>query len=131
MIEQEGVDIAELRKLYPEQYADRDIFDIVCNVAFKQKTLSRKDRAGRVREQKLLDRYHGEARRVLEILLDTYATHGIIAFENQDALKVSEIAQIGTPVFIKTTLFGGSANFKSLIHEIEDIFYQPVLQYTA
>ena len=131
LIEQEGVDIAELRKLYPEQYADRDIFDIVCNVAFKQKTLSRKDRAGRVREQKLLDRYHGEARRVLEILLDTYATHGIIAFENQDALKVSEIAQIGTPVFIKTTLFGGSANFKSLIHEIEDIFYQPVLQYTA
>lgn len=129
LIEKEGIDISELRKLYPHQFADRDIFDIICNVAFQQQMLSRKDRAGRVKEKKLLDRYSGDARRVLEILLDTYAKHGIIAFENQDSLRVSEIAQIGTPIFIKTTLFGGTDNYKSLIHEIEDIFYQPVQQY--
>ena len=129
LIEQEGIDLNELRSLYPEQYADRDIFDIVCNVAFQQQTISRKDRAGRVKEKRLLERYSGDARRVLEILLDTYATHGILAFENQDALKVSEIAEIGTPIFIKSTLFGGPANYKSIIKEIENIFYQPVQQY--
>ena len=126
LIEKEGIDIAELRKLYPDQFADRDIFDIICNVAFKQQMLSRKDRAARVKEKKLLEKYSGDARRVLEILIDKYAKEGILAFENQDALKVSEIAKIGTPIFIKMTLFGGSANYKSVINEIEHIFYQPV-----
>ena len=129
LIEKEGIDLAELRRLYPEQFDGRDIFDIVCNVAFKQQMMTRKDRAGRVKEKKLLDKYSGDARRVLEILIDTYATQGILAFENQNALKVSEIAKIGTPIFIKTTLFGGSANYKSLINEIENIFYQPEQHY--
>ena len=91
--------------------------------------LSRKDRAGRVKEKKILERYSGDARRVLEILLDTYAKQGILAFENQEALKVSELSKIGTPIFIKTTLFGGAANYKSIIKEIENIFYQPVSTY--
>ena len=129
IVQNEGIDLTELRKLYPDQFADRDIFDIICNVAFKQQMMTRKDRAGRVKEKKLLERYSGDARRVLEILIDTYATEGILAFENQNALKVSEIAEIGTPFFIKTTLFGGSANYKSLISEIESIFYQPDSQY--
>ena len=124
LVEKEGIDLAELRKLYPEQFDGRDIFDIICNVAFKQPMMTRKDRAGRVKEKKLLDRYSGDARRVLEILIDKYANEGILAFENQDALKVSEIANIGTPIFIKTTLFGGTNNYKSLINEIEGIFYQ-------
>ena len=128
LVEKEGINLSELRKLYPEQFDGRDIFDIICNVAFKQPMMSRKERAGRVKEKKLLDKYSGDARRVLEILLDTYAEQGILAFENQDALKVSEIASIGTPLFIKTTLFGGPANYKSLINEIENIFYQPVAQ---
>ncbi|MBR6130227.1 MAG: DEAD/DEAH box helicase family protein [Bacteroidales bacterium] len=129
IIEKEGIDLTELRRLYPEQFDGRDIFDIICNVAFKQQMMTRKDRAGRVKEKKLLERYSGDARRVLEILIDTYATQGILAFENQDALKVSEIAKIGTPFFIKTTLFGGSASYKSLINEIENIFYQPEQHY--
>ncbi len=129
LVQEEGIDLAELRKLYPEQFDGRDIFDIICNVAFKQPMMTRKDRAGRVKEKKLLERYSGDARRVLELLLDKYANEGILAFENQDALKVSEIASIGTPIFIKTTLFGGTANFKSLINEIENIFYQPISDY--
>lgn len=129
LIQQEGIDLTELRKLYPEQFDGRDIFDIICNVAFKQPMMFRKDRAARVKEKALLDKYSGDARRVLEILIDTYATQGILAFENQDALKVSEIAKIGTPIFIKTTLFGGPSNYKSVINEIENIFYQPVAHY--
>lgn len=128
LIQQEGIDLTELRKLYPEQFDGRDIFDIICNVAFEQQMMTRKDRAGRVKEKKLLERYSGDARRVLEILIDKYAKEGILAFEHQDALKVSEIAKIGTPFFIKTTLFGGTSNYKSLINEIEDIFYQPMTQ---
>ncbi len=129
LLEKEGVDLTELRKLYPDQFADRDIFDIICNVAFKQQTISRKDRARRVKEKKLLEKYSGDARKVLEILLDTYAKQGILAFESQDALKVSEIAKIGTPIFIKMTLFGGTANYKSVINEIENMFYQPETHY--
>ena len=129
LIEKEGIDLAELRRLYPDQFDGRDIFDIVCNVAFKQQMMTRKDRAGRVKEKKLLDRFSGDARRVLEILLDTYATQGILAFEDQNALRVTEIAKIGTPVFVKSTLFGGTANYKSLINEIESIFYQPEQHY--
>ena len=129
LIQQEGIDLTELRKLYPEQFDGRDIFDIICNVAFKQPMLFRKDRAARVKEKALLEKYSGDARRVLEILIDKYAKEGILAFENQDALKVSEIAKIGTPIFIKTTLFGGTSNYKSVINEIEHIFYQPVAHY--
>ena len=126
LVESEGIDLTELRRLYPEQFDGRDIFDIICNVAFKLPMMFRKDRAARVKEKNILERYSGDARRVLEILIDKYAKEGILAFENQDALKVSEIAKIGTPIFIKTTLFGGSTNYKSVINEIEHIFYQPV-----
>lgn len=126
IIEKEGIDLTELRKLYPEQFDGRDIFDIICNVAFKQQMMFRKERAARVKEKKLLEKYSGDARRVLDILLDKYANEGILAFENQDALKVTEIAEIGTPFFIKNTLFGGSEKYKCLIKEIESIFYQNV-----
>jgi len=124
LLEEEGVDFGQLRSLYPEQFKDRDIFDIILNIAFRQQMLSRRERARRVKEKKLLERYSGDARRVLEILIETYATHGILAFENQEALKVSEIAQIGTPLHIKKTLFGGQSEYKALIREIEEIFYQ-------
>lgn len=123
VIEQEGVDFAALRQLYPEQYADRDIFDIIINIAFKQQMFSRRERARRVLEKRLLDRYSGDARRVLEILIDTYASQGILAFENQEALKVSEIARIGTPLHVKKTLFGGTQKYKEIIREIEEIIY--------
>jgi len=124
LIEKEGIDFTELRKLYPEQFDGRDIFDIICNVAFKQQMMFRKERAARVKEKKLLEKFSGDARKVLEILIDKYANEGILAFENQDALKVSELAKIGTPIYIKN-LFGGTVKYKSLISEIESIIYQP------
>ncbi len=124
IIENEGINFAELRKLYPENYNGRDIFDIICNIAFKQPMLFRAERARRVKERKLLDKYNEDARRVLEILVDTYAQFGILAFEKQDALKVDEIAAIGSPVYIKNTVFGGIDKYKQAIKEIEDTFYQ-------
>lgn len=123
IIEKEGVRFAELRKLYPEEFNGRDIFDIVCNIAFRQPMLFRVERARRVKEKRLLEKYSDDARHVLECLIATYAQYGILAFEKQDALKTEELAAIGTPLYIKNTIFGGSEKFKAAIKEIENIFY--------
>ena len=117
-----GIKIDELMKHYPEKFQSRDIFDIIVNVAFNEPMLYRTERAKRIKEKNFLEKFQGDAKRVLEVLMQTYADQGILAFEENEALKNNELQDLGTPIFIKS-LFGGKEQFKKVIRDIEEILY--------
>ena len=117
-----GIKIDELMNHYPEKFQSRDIFDIIVNVAFNEPMLYRTERAKRIKEKNFLEKFQGDAKRVLEVLMQTYADQGILAFEENEALKSNELQDLGTPIFIKS-LFGGKEQFKKVIRDIEEILY--------
>lgn len=121
-MEKVGIKIDELCNHYPEKFQSRDIFDIIVNVAFNEPMLYRTERAKRIKEKNFLEKFHGDAKRVLEVLMQTYADQGILAFEENEALKAHELQDLGTPIFIKS-LFGGKDQFKKVIRDIEKILY--------
>ena len=121
-MEKVGIKLDELRKHYPEKFQSRDIFDIIVNIAFNEPMLYRTERAKRIKEKNFLEKFQGDAKRVLEVLMQTYAEQGILAFEENEALKNHELQDLGTPIFIKS-LFGGPVQFKKVIRDIEEILY--------
>ena len=121
-MEKVGIKIDELCNHYPEKFQSRDIFDIIVNVAFNEPMLYRTERAKRIKEKNFLEKFQGDAKRVLEVLMQTYADQGILAFEENEALKAHELQDLGTPIFIKS-LFGGKDQFKKVIRDIEEILY--------
>ena len=103
--------------------AEADIFDIICHVAFDKKPLTRKERANNVKKCNYLAKYEGEARRVLEVLLDKYADNGIIELENENVLELPPFDKIGKPNKI-CKFFGGTIGFLKALEELENELYK-------
>lgn len=102
--------------------AEADIFDVICHVAYGKKPLTRKERANNVKKRDYLTKYEGQARQVLENLLDKYATNGVLELENPEILSLDPFSQIGTSVKIMK-LFGGKAGYDNAIKELEQQLY--------
>lgn len=113
--------IDAIRANNPE-LAQADIFDIICHVAFDQKPLTRRERANNVKKRNYLAKYEGDARKVLETLLDKYADNGILELEQNEILKLNPLDKIGTPVKIMR-LFGGRNGYEKAIKELEQQLY--------
>lgn len=114
------------------QVQDRalDPFDLICYIAFDRPPLSRRERARSVKKGEAFDRMSLIARKVIDALLDKYATEGIDPLEAaQDAGKVAQILQlppfstIGTPVEI-VRAFGGRQPFLDAVRTLEQELYR-------
>ena len=68
-------------------------------------------------------KYGKQAAEILDALLTKYADSGLTDLENVDVLKVDPIKQYGTQVYIVNTIFGGIANFRQAIKELEAAIY--------
>ena len=93
---------------------DLDPFDLICHVVFGQPPLTRKERASKVRKRDYFTKYGGQARLVLNALLDKYADEGIENLEDKAVLKVPPFDELGTPVEI-VRLFGGKKGFEEAV----------------
>lgn len=100
-----------------------DIFDVICHVAYDQPALTRRERANNVKKRNYFAKYQGQAREVLEALLEKYAENGILEFENVNVLDNAPFSNIGTPPKI-IKLFGGIMNFEKAIKELETEIYK-------
>ena len=62
---------------------DDDPFDLLCHLAWNAPLRTRRERAERLRRERLdfFDHYGPEARAVLDALLEKYAVHGAAQFE--------------------------------------------------
>ena len=101
---------------------DLDDFDLICQIAFDKKPLTRSERARNVKKRKFLDRYEGIARKVLEGLLDKYATDGIEDLETLEFLENNPFRQYGGPIRIAKE-FGGKLGLQNAINDLQKEIY--------
>lgn len=104
--------------------ADCDPFDIICHVAYDQKPLTRKERIEGVKKRNYLAKYQGNARRVLEGLMEKYEENGITNIENKDVLQLNPFAQIATRPRIIKGVFNGREDYEQKLRDLERELYQ-------
>jgi type I restriction enzyme R subunit len=118
-----GIDLNALK--VEQGMEDVDDFDFICYVAYGKKPLTRKERANNVKKRDFFSKYSGDARAVLEILLDKYMNQGITEVENIKVLSLSDFANYGKPAKI-VKLFGGKAQYEDAVKKLEENIYDEV-----
>ncbi len=126
-IEQSFVEFGiDLKALKADQGMEEvDDFDFICYVAYGKKPLTRAERANNVRKRDFFSKYSGDARAVLEILLDKYMNQGITEVEDIKVLSLADFANYGKPAKI-VKLFGGKAQYEEAVKELEDNIYDEI-----
>ena len=115
-----GIDLEALKK--DQNMVDVDDFDFICYVAYGQKPLTRAERANNVKKRDFFSKYSGDARAVLEILLDKYMNQGITEVEDIKVLSLADFEKYGKPAKI-VKLFGGKVQYEQAVKEIEESIY--------
>lgn len=115
-----GIDLKALK--VDQGMADVDDFDFICYVAYGKKPLTRSERANNVKKRDFFSKYSGEARAVLEILLDKYMNQGITEVEDIKVLSLADFANYGKPAKI-VKLFGGKSEYEQAVKELEESIY--------
>lgn len=119
-LESQGVMIEELQKTVGQEI---DLFDLILHVAFdKQKLMTRKERAEKVRKSNYLKKYSESARKVLDALLLKYADEGLKHIEDMSILTISPFAQFGSPMEI-VSAFGGREKYVMAVQGLESEIY--------
>ena len=83
-------------------------------MTYGAKPLTRKERAHNVKKIDFFSKYSGDARAVLEILMDKYMNQGISEVEDIKVLSLSDFANYGKPAKI-VKLFGGKKKYGDAI----------------
>lgn len=120
MLEERGINLEALKEA--QHMSDVDDFDFLCHVAFDRKPLTRRERANNVKKRDFFSRYSGEARAVLEALLDKYMNEGISELETLGVLKLSPFMEMGSIKKI-TSYFGSKDAYIKAVRELEEAIY--------
>lgn len=121
LFNEHGIDLEQIKA--DEGMSDVDDFDFICHIAFDQKPLTRRERAENVKKRNVFAKYGGEARAVLEALLEKYADSGICEIEDMDILKLDPFVKFGKPAKI-ASLFGGREGYIRAVRELEQEIYK-------
>ena len=116
-----GIDIKALK--HDQGMDDVDDFDFICYVAYGKKPLTRAERANNVKKRDFFSKYSGDAKAVLEILLDKYMNQGIAEVEDIKVLSLADFANYGKPSKI-VKLFGGKQNYEQALKDLEKTIYE-------
>ena len=123
LMRESGIDLQALKQ--DQQMTDVDDFDFICHIAYGKKPLTRKERAENVKKRDVFHKYGPEAQKVLEALLDKYATDGISQLENTKVLSLDPFRQMGSPSSI-AKIFGGKLNYQQAVKELETLIYNEI-----
>lgn len=118
-----GIDIKLLKA--NQKMENVDDFDFICYIAYGTKPLTRIERANNVKKRDFFSKYSGDARAVLEILLDKYMNQGIAEVEDIKVLSLSDFANYGKPSKI-VKLFGGKNQYENAVKELEKNIYEDI-----
>lgn len=121
LLEEHGVVLENLAEFVGKDYSD---FDLICHVAFDQPPLTRKERANNVKKRDYFTKYGGQARAVLNGLLEMYSDKGIQSIEDAKVLKLKPFSDIGTPLEIIKNIFGGKLNYEKAIQDLENELFK-------
>lgn len=118
-LEEKGIFIEELRKMYP---ADVDDFDLICDIAYGIKPLTKSERAKSSRVNEVLNRYSDQCKEILNILLEKYANDEIDDITDQKILKLPDFNDYGSPVKI-ARMFGGLNGYLHAVQDVQHALY--------
>lgn len=118
-LEEKGIFIEELRKMYP---ANVDDFDLICDIAYGIKPLTKSERAKKKKVYDTLNFYSDECKEVLNILLNKYANDEIDDITDQKVLKLPEFNEFGSPVKIAKML-GGMPGYITAVQNVQHALY--------
>ena len=118
-LKEHGIFLEELRRYYPN---DVDDFDLICDIAYGIKPLSKSERAKRRKVDEVLAKYSEQCKGVLEILLEKYSDDAIDDITDTKILKLPEFNEYGSPMKI-TKLFGGLDGYVKAVKEIQLALY--------
>lgn len=121
-LEAHGVILENLRD---EVRKTLDVFDLVCHIAWDKPPLTRRERAENVKKRNYFTKYGDTARKVIDALLEKYATEGIENIEDLSVLKIEPFTEMGTPSEI-VSIFGGKDEYLHAIAELEKEIYAGV-----
>jgi type I restriction enzyme R subunit len=119
-LESHGVILENLKE---DVKKELDIFDLICHIAWDMPALTRRERAELVRKRNYFTKYGEQARKVLNALLDKYASEGIEDIEELTVLKVEPFTKIGTPAEI-INYFGSKEKYIKALKELEQEIYK-------
>ncbi len=118
-LEDKGIFIEELRKIYP---ANLDDFDLICDIAYGIKPLTRSERAKNLKVNEVLNQYSDSCKKVLEILLDKYSNDELNDFSDSKILKLPDFNEYGNPMKI-ASMFGGLNGYIAAVHKVQNALY--------
>ena len=121
LLTERGIDLDAMKE--DQNMAEVDDFDFICHVAFDKKPLTRRERANSVKKRDFLSKYSGDARSVLEALLERYMNSGIYEIEKPEVLKLDPFAKMGKPAKI-VKHFGGKDGYLKAVRELEHEIYE-------
>ncbi|MDE0358558.1 MAG: DEAD/DEAH box helicase family protein [Gammaproteobacteria bacterium] len=119
-MESEGLPLA---KIIQELGRDLDPFDLICHIAFGAEPLTRRERAERVKRRDVFTKYAGEARAVLDALLDKYADQGVLNLDDGKVLTIPPLDGLGTPLEL-VRAFGGKPGFERAVNDLQSELYR-------
>ena len=103
---------------------DCDYFDIVCHVAYDQKPLTRQERIEGVKKRNYLAKYEGQARKVLEGLMEKYGEVGVTNIENPQILSLNPFTQIAKRPRIMRGIFKSPEEYNEAVRDLENELYK-------
>ncbi|MCW4148842.1 DEAD/DEAH box helicase family protein [Halomonas sp. 18H] len=99
-----------------------DPFDAIVHIVYGQPALTRRQRAAKARQSDYFTRYEGQARAVLDALLDKYAENGVATIEDTKVLQMAPLDRLGTVVELAGA-FGGKAGYQEAVRNLETTLY--------
>jgi type I restriction enzyme R subunit len=117
-----GVDFDTLASAAGQPEADP--FDLLCHVAFNSPLRTRRERAERLRREKMdfFDQFGPDARAVLDALLEKYAEFGTAQFVLPDVLEVPPLSEQGNVMEIAKR-FGGPVQLREAVTQLQTLLY--------
>ena len=85
--------------------------------------MTRKERANNTKKKDIFSKFSGQAKEVLELLLEKYMDLGIKEIEKTEILKLEDFQKYGKPSKI-AKLFGGSQAYKEVVSKMKDYLYE-------
>ena len=102
---------------------DKDEFDVICHIAYDAKPLTRRERVDGVQKRDYLHKFEGDARKVIEGLMDKDADRGSLNIEENKVLEMNPFDQIGKKSRIMK-LFNGKEGYRQTLLDLENELYK-------
>lgn len=120
LLKQQGVVLSRLQQR--PNYRNYDAFDLILQIGYDKKPLTRTERVNGLIKCGYLEHYDEACQKILSALLDKYMNEGIVSLEDNNVLTNAPFNKIGSPLKI-ANIFGGTEIYNQAIKKLVNKLY--------